>query len=174
VMADTPAVLSVHAGSGGRPAPRIQLRLEERPAGQTGWSTGGTVVASAGGTAMVQTAPLTRNTSFRFTDEQGGASETVTVTVVLPVTLTVLHSHGRGHVAVSVTAPLAATGDRVIVQAMTNGAWQDVSTGQVSRPGNPVVVRMSRRFAGAQVRAVLPATAAHATSVSNLLTLPSG
>jgi hypothetical protein len=120
----------------------------------------------------VQTGPLTRNTEFRFTDARGDVSAPVTVTVVLPVTLNLIHAHGKNHFAASVSAPLAATGDRVIVQAMINGAWQNVSTRQVGQNGAPVIVRMSPRFAGAQVRALLPATAAHAASVSNLATIP--
>lgn len=174
VEADASAVLSVRATSGGRPAAGISLSLEERPAGQSAWSAAGTAVTSSDGVAVVQTALLTSNTTFRFTDGHGGVSASVTVTVVLPVTLTLISAHGKGHVAVSVSAPLAATGDQVIVQVMTSGAWQNVSIRQIGRRGDPVIVRMSRRFAGSQLRAVLPATAAHATSVSNLLIVPSG
>ncbi len=174
VAAGTPATLSARARSGGHPARGVRLSLQERPAGQTAWSDAGSAVTTPGGAATVRTAALTGNTSFRFADGSADASATVTVTVVPPVTLSLVKAHGKNHAVVAITAPLASPGDLVILQARSGGSWQDVRTRRIGQHGAPVDVTLPRSLAGAQVRAVLPATAAHAASVSAVVTIPAG
>ena len=172
VAAGTPATLSARARSGGHSVRGVRLSLQERPAGQTAWSDGGTVVTSPAGAATVRTAALAGNTSFRFADGSGDVSATVTVTVVLPVTVSAVQAHGKDHVAVAISAPLASPGDVVILQARSGGGWQDVRTRRLGQHVAPADVTLPRSFAGAQVRAVLPATSAHAASVSGVVTIP--
>lgn len=150
----------------------MRLRLQERTAGQSAWAGIAAAVTSSRGAAVVHTADLTSNASFRFTDQSGDVSATVTVTVVPEVTLRLVTAHGKAHLAVTVGAPLASSGDLVTVQARTLVGWLDVQARKLGRSGEPVVVTVPGKFAGAQVRAVLPATVMHAASVSPALTLP--
>ncbi|HEX9065039.1 MAG TPA: hypothetical protein VF843_08010 [Streptosporangiaceae bacterium] len=172
IAADAHAVISARASAHGQPARAIRLTLQEQPAGQTGWTAAGTVTTRADGTAVVRTAALTVNTSFRFTDGSGDASATASVTVVLPVTIAAAQVKGKKHLAVSVSVPLASPGDDVVVQAWSGSGWLDVKTRQLGQHGVPVIVTLPPQYAGAQVRAVLKKTTAHAASVSPPITAP--
>ena len=167
-------MLSAYMSSRGLPESGVRLSLQERPAGQSGWTDLRRAVTSSGGTVSVRTTPLTSNTAFRFADGPGVTSATVTVTVVLRVRMTEVKSRGSNHLALSVSAALARPGDEVVVQARTTGGWRDVRTGRVGQHGLPVIVNMPPKYAGARVRAVLRATTAHAASVSNRLTIRPG
>ena len=171
IEAGTPATLVARVRAGGHPGRAVALSLQERPAGQAGWSDAGTAVTTRSGAATMRTAALTGNTSFRFAGGPGEVSAAVTVTVVPPVTLSLNQAQGH-RVAVVVAAPLASPGDPVILQARSGGRWRDVRTRRIGQHRGPVVVTLPRPFAGSQVRAVLPATAAHAASVSAVVTIP--
>lgn len=172
VAAGTPVVLTARARSHGRPERGITLRLQERPVGQARWRAAGAAVTAPGGTAMVKTAPLTASASFRFTDAAGDVSATVTVTVAPAVTARLARPPGKDHVAVSVSAPLASPGDRVILQVRSGRTWRDVRSRRLGQGGEPVVIAAPLRLGGRTVRVLVPATGVHAAVVSSALTLP--
>ena len=182
------AVLSVTAASGritagghdtftgsltdqGHPVAGVNLSLLERAAGQPSWRLIGFATTSASGQAVVTALDLARNALFRLTGPDGELSQPVLVIVVPTVSASVTPGPaGRADVLTG-SSPLASPGNTVVLQVWTGTRWRSVQAGNLNGSGQ-VSFAVRAPLRPLLYRMVLLATAEHALSVSNPVTVP--
>lgn len=147
-------------------APGVPVQLFERLGGQSNWRLVGRTVTGSGGDVTLTVPNLTTNASFRLADAGGSMSEPVLITVVPAVTID-LASGPQPHTGVvTANALFAEPGDIMILQSLSGGVWHSISEQRVDQD-HLAAFTVPMPFPGARAyRAVLPGTAAHASSVS--------
>ena len=159
-------VLSGRLAPGGRAEPGVRVRLLERGDGRSGWWDAGSAVTGSQGGVAFTVQHLTSNATFRLTGPKGAASLPVAVTVIPSVSLHLTTGGQAGTDRLTAVAPFGDTGDFVVFQERSGGAWRSI--GEVALDGGhqaSFTVRIPR--SGALVyRVVLPQTSWHGPSVS--------
>jgi hypothetical protein len=127
--------------------------------------------ADARGQATFAVPDLTTNALFRVVGPGGAVSNRIGVAVVPPIQVS-LESGPRPKVDLLVAAsPLAQRGDVVELEAEVRGLWRVVRLRRLHKDGQTVFNVPLRKISVAY-RVVLPATRAHAESVSSPVTAP--
>jgi hypothetical protein len=157
------------------PAAGVKLRLLERAVGRTGdpGGRGWQVVATADAHDQVTfTAPdLTTNAVFRVTGPGGAVSNRIGVAVVPPVTATLESGPSPKIDLLVASSPLAQRGDVVELEANVRGRWRVVRLKRLHQNGQ-TKFNVPLRKISVTYRVVIPATKAHAMSVSSQVTAP--
>jgi hypothetical protein len=158
----------------------IKVNLLERTTGRAGqagglasrsWQVVANTVTDAHGQATFTVSDLTANALFRVTAPGGAVSNRIVVAVVPPVTVN-LESGPQPKVDLLVaSSPLAQRGDIVELEADLRGQWRLVRVRRLHKDGQ-TVFNVPLRKVSVTYRVVLPATRAHAESVSNPITAP--
>jgi hypothetical protein len=149
-----------------RPVPGQQVTLLERASGQGKWVPAGHAATGADGSAVITITNLTGNAVFRLVGPDGTRSRPVLVIAVPPVSVTVGSGPQPKADTLTVSSPLAAAGDLVVLQIQDGGSWRTLHGRQLSPAGQAAFVVKLRPLRHVY-RVALAATARHGAAVSS-------
>jgi hypothetical protein len=149
----------------------VTVRLAERLAGQPGWQLAASARTQSGGSAVLTVPHLTANAVFRLIGPDGARSAPVRVTVVPAVAVSVSPGPAGRTALLTVSAPLAAPGNPVVLQVRSGAGWLSVRAGRLQGGGQARFV-VRRRKQELEYRVVLAATSTHGRSASNPVPVP--
>ena len=120
---------------------------------------------------MITISDLTGNAVFRLAGPDGTRSRPVLVIAVPPVSVTAASGPPPRADTLTVSSPLAAAGDVVVLQIQDGGSWRTLRARQLGPAGQAAFVvklRPLRRV----YRVALAATARHGAAVSGPVAVP--
>jgi hypothetical protein len=150
----------------GQPEPGVRVRLLKQAAGAAGWQRVDSAVTGPRGRVRFGPVRITKNTAFRLAVSGGADSSQVSVTAIPRVQLWLVP--GRATDRLVAVARFGAPGDTVVLQRLSGGTWQAITT-QTLGPAHRTVFAVPIIAAGADYRAVLQATSVHGAGMSGLV-----
>ena len=173
INAGSAAVIDGQLTRAGKGLAGVTVTLLERPSRHAAWQVAGTGSTDAQGAVAVTSPAITTNTAFRLSGPDGVKSAIVRVTV-RPTISAVLQPGTSGlHDAVVVSTQYARRGNIVVLQIESKrGAWIDLRGRTLNASGRTRFALSAAKLKNRVLRVVLLATARHAASVSNTVTVP--
>jgi hypothetical protein len=153
------------AGSAGGRA-GIPVSLVERAAGQPGWHLAASARTQSDGSVVLTVSSLSTNAVFRLIGPHRSRSAPVRVIVVPAVSVSIVSGPAGRAARLTVSAPLAAPGDPVVLQVRYGAGWLSVKEHRLRGDGQ-ARFGVRRRTQDLTYRVVLPATRTHGRSVSS-------
>jgi hypothetical protein len=173
ITAGTAVTISGTLTKAGKDIAGATVKLLERPARQARWHVVGTGQTNSSGNVAVGVPALVTNAAFRLKGPDGARSPVVRVTVSPPVTIDLEPGAQAVRDVLLVTTQFARPGNVVMLQVQTaNGNWADLRGRRLNASGDTQFVLDGRRLKNKSIRVELLATARHASSLSNQVTVP--
>ena len=171
IAAGADAAFTGYVTQHGQGVSGVPVGLFERAAGQHGRHLAATATTGAGGQAVLHVAGLTANARFWLAGPHHAHSKPVRVIVIPAVSVSLTSGPRRRAAVLTAQSREGGQGDAVVLQVQRGGSWQNLRIRRLNGQG---LTRFAiRRHSVARVyRVVMIATAAHARSVSNQVSVP--
>ncbi len=173
ISAGSAVVINGQLTSAGSGLAGATVTLLERQSRHAAWQPAGTGSTDAHGAVAVTSPVITTNTAFRLTAPGGARSAIVRVTVRPPISVVLQPGSSGLRDALVVSTQYARPGNVVVLQIETKaGRWADLRGRTLNVSGQTRFSVSAAKLKNRVLRVVLLATARHAASVSNTVTVP--